>query len=273
MRSFLFGIAALAILAAAALANGLSDANAGMDALKHSDYDTAVRLFTQAIASGELSPADIELAYVKRAQAYIGQKHNDLALADLDQAQKLDPNDKDIVVLRAKAQGVSQNQGSGPALEETLNYIVKKVAAQGVVRYSLSLEEPDAFLGPNYDMKKYAIEITNLRTNPAACRIDYHKKLSDEVSFFGNVIQDNDVWIEFKGLKSVTMLPAEKFHKFERGWRITEVDPPVRILEAKFEDTHFDRILLYFTDEDAAPRVAKAMIHAAELCGAKREPF
>jgi tetratricopeptide (TPR) repeat protein len=104
MRSPLLGVAALTLLVSAALADGLSDANAGLDALNRGDYSAAVRLFTQAINTGQLSSADKELAYVKRAQAYLGEKNNKLALADLDKAQELDPSDKDVADLRAQAQ-------------------------------------------------------------------------------------------------------------------------------------------------------------------------
>ena len=62
-----------------------------------------VRLFTEALRSGGLSPSDRELALVKRAQAYIGEMRNDLALGDLQQALKLDPNDAEAASLRLQA--------------------------------------------------------------------------------------------------------------------------------------------------------------------------
>jgi tetratricopeptide (TPR) repeat protein len=97
-------ITTLMISVSVARADGLSDANAGLDALNHGDYSRAVMLFTRAIKIGKLSPADKELAYVKRAQAFLGEKRADLALADLDKAQALDPKDSDIAALRAQAQ-------------------------------------------------------------------------------------------------------------------------------------------------------------------------
>jgi hypothetical protein len=113
MRSILFAATALAIAASAALANDLSEANAGMAALDHGDYPKAVTLFTHALA-GKLAPADKELAYVKRAQAYLGEKKNNLALADLDKALALDPTDKEAADLKAQAAPVHEAQDAPP---------------------------------------------------------------------------------------------------------------------------------------------------------------
>lgn len=112
--------AALAILllsAPAALAGAVDDANAGLDALDHGDNATAVRLFSQALREGGLSDSDRELAFVKRAQAYLGEGQNDLARQDLEQALRIDANDQEAAALmrRAEAQPPTQGQPSAAA--------------------------------------------------------------------------------------------------------------------------------------------------------------
>jgi tetratricopeptide (TPR) repeat protein len=84
------------------LADPLGDAKAGLEALNRGDNDAAIRLFNRAIESGALAPSDRELALVKRAEAYAAEGNGVLALADLDQAQQLDPNDQQAVALRRK---------------------------------------------------------------------------------------------------------------------------------------------------------------------------
>src|SRR3954469_7839485 len=129
MRNLLCG-AALALVASSALASGISDANAGLDALNKYDYGTAVRLLTRAITVGKLKANDQELAYVTRARAYIGQHMNQLALADLDKASKLDPNDRDIGDLRYQAMGIPP----GPNLAEAFAAIQEGLSAQGQIK-------------------------------------------------------------------------------------------------------------------------------------------
>lgn len=107
MRGSLFGVVAVillvpALLVSPARADGLSDAKAGLEAFNRGDNDGAVRLFTKALASGELTRSDQELAYFYRAQAHAAENDRASALADLDQAQKLDPGDQEAIDLRQK---------------------------------------------------------------------------------------------------------------------------------------------------------------------------
>jgi hypothetical protein len=56
-----------------------------------------------------LGESDRESALVMRARAYIGERRNNLALADLQQALKLNPNDQEATSLRLQAQGGSRD--------------------------------------------------------------------------------------------------------------------------------------------------------------------
>ncbi|HEY5107255.1 MAG TPA: hypothetical protein VII73_10870 [Caulobacteraceae bacterium] len=75
---------------------------AGADALEHGDNDGAIRALSQALDAGTLAPHDQQRAYVKRGMAYAAKGQKALALADLDQAVKLDPGDRDAVETRKK---------------------------------------------------------------------------------------------------------------------------------------------------------------------------
>ena len=93
----LFG--AVAIVQAAAL----DDVTAGVKAMQRGDNDEAIRLYTKALASGELPPADQALLTTMRGNLWFGKKDNDRAIADYDQAIKLNPNMAETYNNRANA--------------------------------------------------------------------------------------------------------------------------------------------------------------------------
>ena len=95
---------ALSLAVIPSYADALSDAKSGAAALDAGDYPKAVTYFTSAIGNG-LAHDDLELAYVMRAKAYLGERRSDLALFDLKNAEYLVPNDRDITILRQEATG------------------------------------------------------------------------------------------------------------------------------------------------------------------------
>ncbi len=67
------------------------DVAAGLAAHGRGDHDGAIRRYSQAIESGSLSKPNLAVAYNNRANALEDKGQIDLALADYDQAVKLDP--------------------------------------------------------------------------------------------------------------------------------------------------------------------------------------
>jgi tetratricopeptide (TPR) repeat protein len=109
------GVGALLLMTGAAHADGLQQANAGMAAMERGDYRAAAELFTKALVAGDLGPADMELALVKRAESYLHVGLAKAALPDLDQALRLDPNDAEAADLLAQAkQALAAPAGDGP---------------------------------------------------------------------------------------------------------------------------------------------------------------
>jgi tetratricopeptide (TPR) repeat protein len=82
-------------LAPLARAGGVDDANSGLAALNRADYDGAILLFTRAINSGELEAADRENGLACRGHAYLKVGRYSQAIADLDEARRLRPDDAD----------------------------------------------------------------------------------------------------------------------------------------------------------------------------------
>ena len=101
-------IMSVAIAAGGAQADPIADAGAGQDALNKGDLNTAIGMFSRAIDSHGLPRAGLESAYVERATAYAGLHRYDLALADLDFAQQISPDDPDARGLRGQIPATSE---------------------------------------------------------------------------------------------------------------------------------------------------------------------
>jgi tetratricopeptide (TPR) repeat protein len=83
------------LLGQAALADGIADGNAGLQALDKGDYDQAIALFTHALTDRRLAVADREFAYVSRAKAELAKGQQVAAAADFRTALRLKPDDAD----------------------------------------------------------------------------------------------------------------------------------------------------------------------------------
>lgn len=104
MRGYLVA-AALSCLAAAASASAAAYDSfaAGLSDMSRGDADAAIDDFGAAIAAGDLAPALLPTAYHDRAKALRIKGRCADALADLDAAHKLKPDDKDVLWDHARA--------------------------------------------------------------------------------------------------------------------------------------------------------------------------
>jgi tetratricopeptide (TPR) repeat protein len=78
---------------ACAWADAADDGNRGLAALQQGDNDTAIMLFTRAL--GRLEGDDKEFAYANRGKAYLNKADYSSAIADLDRARQMKPDDAD----------------------------------------------------------------------------------------------------------------------------------------------------------------------------------
>jgi tetratricopeptide (TPR) repeat protein len=96
-------------------ADGVSDGNAGVEALKSGDYDKAIRMFTRALLLGKLSRDDSEFAYLNRGNAYAGKGDVDHAIADYQKAIAIKPDDEDAQSALQAALDKKNGVAEGPA--------------------------------------------------------------------------------------------------------------------------------------------------------------
>lgn len=157
----------------------------------------------------------------------------------------------------------------GPSLEVTMKFIQDKLNDIGAVNYASYTH--DNVAGADWT-NQYRVEAT--RVIASACRIGYRWKTAID----GKAGQDGDGGFLLKDVADVAVMPMEQDQKAQAtaqghpAWSI-RVDPPVFVLKVRRTDKAAN--VFDFFDEQMANRVAKAMVHAVELCGggSKAEPF
>jgi len=181
MRRHLLAAGAVMVLAGgAASADPLGDAKSGLAAFNNGDNPTAIRLFTSALDSGRLTRADQELAYVKRAEAYLAASDGKSALADANHALDLDPRDSEAVATRDRAQAVvNPPPPPGPTPSEIADQKVKDDYAAAQAKYEAQKKaDADAYAQQlaDYDAKvkaadaKREADLAAWRADVAACK-------------------------------------------------------------------------------------------------------
>jgi hypothetical protein len=153
---------------------------------------------------------------------------------------------------------------SGPSLEATMKFIQDKLNSIGPVKFvALTHDGETGDNWKNWHME----EDSKVNADTAACIVNFHFK---EV-LGGTVRQDKHAWIPLKAVHDITVLPEQQYlNELDSAnghpLRNSRVDPPVFVVKVTGLSSN-DYSALVFLNEDLASRVAKAMVHAVELCG------
>ena len=94
---------AVVALSCGARAAAYDDYFRGIEAMSAGKFDLAISSFTSALNAGDLAAAYVPDAHMRRAQAYLQKQQCASAVADLDAALKLKPNDANALGLRSAA--------------------------------------------------------------------------------------------------------------------------------------------------------------------------
>ena len=158
----------------------------------------------------------------------------------------------------------------GPSLAVTMKFIQDKINDQGKLNYALYVH--DNANGSDWIVQK-SLEAGNVVSNPVTWWIRYHWNVWDN----GTAVQSADAGFSLRDVQDIVVMPLEQEVKqadAKGGYttRSYKSDPPVFVLMARREKGITNSF--YFFDEDMANRVAKAMVHAVELCGGgNKDPF
>jgi hypothetical protein len=154
---------------------------------------------------------------------------------------------------------------SGPSLAVTMQFIQEKLSQQGKINFAIYIH--DNASGSD-SVGQGAYEISNVVSHPESCTISFHTNLWQASGI--------DSSVPFRDVQDIVILPVEQVwkeidNKAGHTARTYKSDPPVFVLRARLRFANIDFI---FTDEDLANRVAKATVHAVELCGGgSKDPF
>lgn len=187
MRHAFLAAAAMTALAGAAFAGPLDDAKAGLAALDKGENITAIRLFSTAIDSHKLARSDQELAYVKRAEAYLASHQEKSALADANHALDLQPGDAEAVATRDRAQALlaPPPAAADPAPVKTSmadydaavsSYDAEKKAAADA--YAKQMADYDAQVKAEND--RHAAELASWQEDVKACKAGMLSRCGDQ---------------------------------------------------------------------------------------------
>jgi hypothetical protein len=148
----------------------------------------------------------------------------------------------------------------GPTLEETLNFIVQQLTQQGSLTFTLYY----AGLG-----SAQAIAYSNIHPDPAKCALSWTEQTRSGTNSgdLAAINSSSNFILDLKHLKSVQVQSLQD--KDNQADANVSIVPPVFIAVFNTDD----RSRLYFGDANRADRVAQALSHAAELCGASKDPF
>ncbi|HSZ62083.1 MAG TPA: hypothetical protein VK828_09805 [Terriglobales bacterium] len=171
----------------------------------------------------------------------------------------------------------------GPSLEVTLKFIQDKLNDVGEVNFAIYWY--NNILNRQELTYQTSYEVSNVVAHPARCGITFHRKVLND----GRTVQDLDDWFSFHDVLDLAVRTGEQEVKKAQNdigdhTYDTKFDPPLFVLAARrpknkrqqpsgWQVAGTDQF--FFTDEEMANRVAKAMVHAVELCGggSKPEPF
>jgi hypothetical protein len=168
------------------------------------------------------------------------------------------------IVALGVATSVAAQDGAG--LDETLNFIRDQIAQQG--QSEITVNNRDPATGQTW-VNRSTQEGSNVSADAAECKINLHWRTVAN----GAVTFDGDGWIPFRQVDHVTVLTLDEYFAHVNAvgghsdW-ITQTSPALTVVTSARTDGVEN--IFYFQDADLAGRVAEAMRHAAELCGATK---
>jgi len=163
---------------------------------------------------------------------------------------------------------------AGPTLEVTMKFIQDKLSEIGTVNFAGYVHDS----ANNTDgVQKFSATISNVVANPGACSLSYHRLVLND----GRKEHNENILINLRDVKSIAVLPDEQdwqeyLVKIGETTKTVKDVPDIYVLNIKLPRGVDHSIRIY--EQEMADRIAKAMVHAVELCGgggssSQQEPF
>lgn len=183
----------------------------------------------------------------------------------------------------------------GPSLEVTMKFIQDKLSGQGIV--STILIRRNTLKNEESVPMKFQWIVTEASAVPGSCKMSLHQK--DVLPNSGGVV-DNDLLLFFADVASIEAMSEQELMSREMAKSgepelVADGQPAVYVLNISMSSgktvelwQHLtptnkpasvsyklpNHVTLYFQEEQLAERMAKALVHAVELCGGgSKDPF
>jgi hypothetical protein len=161
---------------------------------------------------------------------------------------------------------------TGPSLEASLKFIQEKVSDEGRFNFVVYLHDTQS--NEEWSNRNTA-EISAVTPDAANCRLTLHWKTSVN----GKTAADGDYLVDLKTVSNIQIfIPEQELKRVDTGaahvTREYHVEPTFSVLV--LNRARNQRNTFFFHEEASANRVAKAVVHAVELCGggsSGNEPF
>ena len=159
-----------------------------------------------------------------------------------------------------------------PSLEVTMKFIQDKLNAVGTVNYTVHWHDNAE---DTNGVVRMSLEESTVVADPTICWIKYHLKIVD-----GTALDERDNGFFLSDVQDLAVITGEQYtnkHYAANGYPTVDskIDPPIFWLVARRSGNKSQlsggrtagEDAFVFTNEEMANRVAKAMLHAVELCG------
>jgi hypothetical protein len=123
-------------------------------------------------------------------------------------------------------------------------------------------------------VQKFSATFSNAAANPGACTLSYHRLVTNN----GQTEHNENVFINLRDVQSISVLPDEQdwqMYLVRTGDSTKTVKDVPEIIALVIKLNNGKDPTIRFYEQELADRVAKALVHAVELCGGgpKPEPF
>jgi hypothetical protein len=158
----------------------------------------------------------------------------------------------------------------GPGLEETLSFIEDKLNQQGALNWLSTVS--DTVKGTSGSPIQMSVTVSGAAGDPRSCRLTYHWTKIDG----GKNNGDSVFALTLRRVEKLSVMTMEQANNAQHAREghpelVETLSPPM--YELVINGAANRAWYFPFADQDLSNRVAKAILHAVELCGGGKEPF
>jgi hypothetical protein len=163
---------------------------------------------------------------------------------------------------------------SGPSLAESLQFIQEKLNDLGKVTFAEFQSKDNVDYTTGIETK--TSEISNVVADQNQCRISYHLSVTISPTPEGTTYRNESSVFSLRNVQEIVIRPYEQYEtewlakNAQPDWIVRSTSPPMMALIVR--QPHGVENVFEFIDANLADRVAKAMLHAVELCGGGSKP-